>query len=58
MYLNYSSIYKNYHITFIGAIFINLTSIDLNEKIIHKNIGKTSINLDYAAVTLDIFIDR
>lgn len=44
--------------TFIGAIFINLTSIDLNEKIIHKNIGKTSINLDYAAVTLDIFIDR
>lgn len=49
--------YRKYYITFIGAIFINLTSTDLSEKIIHKNIGKTSINLDYAAVTLDIFID-
>lgn len=56
-YLNHSSIYRKYYITFIGAIFINFTSIDLNEKIIHKNIGKISINLDYAAVTLDIFID-
>lgn len=58
MYFNYLFIYKNYYMIFIGVIFINLISIDFNEKIIYKNIGKIFINLDYVVVILDIFIDR